>query len=120
MNEKETRTLSPVVASIILIAVVVAVSIAVAAWMGALNFKFMEKSNEQLLVTIPAYDNATHIWIDDSEWTTQTFEGFHTLPYSFNVSTSSQFNIKVTYYEQCGNGTYLQIGEEMFLIKGES
>jgi len=37
---KSKRALSPVVASIILIAVTVAVSIAVAAWMGALTFTF--------------------------------------------------------------------------------
>ena len=36
------KALSPVVASIILIAVTVAVSIAVAAWMGALTFTFMK------------------------------------------------------------------------------
>jgi hypothetical protein len=41
--------LSPVVAAIILIAVTVAVSIAVAAWMGALTFTFME--TEQLTYT---------------------------------------------------------------------
>jgi flagellin-like protein len=38
---KNTRALSPVVASIILIAVTVAVSVAVAAWMGALTVGFM-------------------------------------------------------------------------------
>jgi archaeal flagellin N-terminal-like domain len=37
---KNRKALSPVVASIILIAVTVAVSIAVAAWMGALTFTF--------------------------------------------------------------------------------
>ena len=36
------KALSPVVAAIILIAVTVAVSIAVAAWMGALSFTFMK------------------------------------------------------------------------------
>ena len=46
---KSRKALSPVVASIILIAVTVAVSIAVAAWMGALTFTFM--GTEQL--TIP-------------------------------------------------------------------
>jgi flagellin-like protein len=35
---KSRRALSPVIATIILIAVTVAVSIAVAAWMGALTF----------------------------------------------------------------------------------
>jgi len=37
---RSKKALSPVVASIILIAVTVAVSIAVAAWMGALTFQF--------------------------------------------------------------------------------
>jgi flagellin-like protein len=39
---KSRKALSPVVATIILIAVTVAVSIAVAAWMGALTFTFMK------------------------------------------------------------------------------
>ena len=46
---KNTKALSPVVASIILIAVTVAVSIAVAAWMGALSIGFMQ--TEQLSIT---------------------------------------------------------------------
>jgi flagellin-like protein len=48
---KSRKALSPVVASIILIAVTVAVSIAVAAWMGALTFTFTQ--TEQ--VTFTAY-----------------------------------------------------------------
>ena len=46
---KNAKALSPVVASIILIAVTVAVSIAVAAWMGALSVGFMQ--TEQLSIT---------------------------------------------------------------------
>ncbi len=46
---KSKKALSPVVASIILIAVTVAVSIAVAAWMGALSVGFMQ--TEQLSIT---------------------------------------------------------------------
>jgi archaeal type IV pilus assembly protein PilA len=46
---KNTKALSPVVASIILIAVTVAVSIAVAAWMGALTVGFM--ATEELKIT---------------------------------------------------------------------
>jgi len=46
---KNAKALSPVVASIILIAVTVAVSIAVAAWMGALSFNFM--NTEQVTFT---------------------------------------------------------------------
>jgi flagellin-like protein len=49
MNTKSRKALSPVVASIILIAVTVAVSIAVAAWMGALTFSFT--ATEQLSIT---------------------------------------------------------------------
>jgi flagellin-like protein len=47
--KKNAKALSPVVASIILIAVTVAVSIAVAAWMGALVVGQME--TEQLKIT---------------------------------------------------------------------
>jgi len=46
---KSKKALSPVVASIILIAVTVAVSIAVAAWMGALTFTFT--ATEQVSIT---------------------------------------------------------------------
>jgi len=48
------KALSPVVAAIILIAVTVAVSIAVAAWMGALTFTFMKA--EQLEVVGYTWD----------------------------------------------------------------
>ena len=46
---KSKKALSPVVAAIILIAVTVAVSIAVAAWMGSLTFTFMD--TEELRIT---------------------------------------------------------------------
>jgi flagellin-like protein len=48
MNTRSRKALSPVVASIILIAVTVAVSIAVAAWMGALSFNFMNTEQGQI------------------------------------------------------------------------
>jgi flagellin-like protein len=53
---KSRKALSPVVASIILIAVTVAVSIAVAAWMGALTFTFMK--TEQLKVLSDTWTGA--------------------------------------------------------------
>jgi flagellin-like protein len=53
--ERSTKALSPVVASIILIAVTVAVSIAVAAWMGALTVGFMGSSS----VTVTNTDFST-------------------------------------------------------------
>lgn len=46
---KNVKALSPVVASIILIAVTVAVSIAVAAWMGALTFTFTKTEELKIL-----------------------------------------------------------------------
>jgi len=53
---KGKKALSPVVAAIILIAVTVAVSIAVAAWMGALTFTFMgtEKVEIQKVTWTPS------------------------------------------------------------------
>ncbi|MCS7123831.1 MAG: hypothetical protein NZ932_00215 [Candidatus Bathyarchaeota archaeon] len=47
---KSRKALSPVVASIILIAVTVAVSIAVAAWMGALTFTFMRTESYNIVL----------------------------------------------------------------------
>jgi flagellin-like protein len=49
---RSRKALSPVVASIILIAVTVAVSIAVAAWMGALTFNFMGSSSMTITNTL--------------------------------------------------------------------
>ena len=53
---KSAKALSPVVASIILIAVTVAVSIAVAAWMGGMSVGFMQ--TEQLSITNVAWSGA--------------------------------------------------------------
>ena len=55
---KNAKALSPVVASIILIAVTVAVSIAVAAWMGGLVGGFMG-ATEQAEVRTLAFSNST-------------------------------------------------------------
>ena len=57
MNRRSKKALSPVVASIILIAVTVAVSIAVAAWMGALTFQFT--ATEQINITNMAFQTGT-------------------------------------------------------------
>jgi flagellin-like protein len=56
-HRKSKRALSPVVASIILIAVTVAVSIAVAAWMGALSVGFMQ--TEQLQLKTPVFGDGS-------------------------------------------------------------
>ena len=49
---RSKKALSPVVAAIILIAVTVAVSIAVAAWMGALTFGFMSGSEQVKIIGV--------------------------------------------------------------------
>jgi flagellin-like protein len=46
---KNRRALSPVIAAIILMAATVAVSVAVAAWMGALTFTFTETAQLEIL-----------------------------------------------------------------------
>ena len=71
---KNRKALSPVVASIILIAVTVAVSIAVAAWMGALSFGFMS-SGEQLQLGNPWNWQTTvdrHVYINVTNGGTST------------------------------------------------
>ena len=59
---KSKKALSPVVASIILIAVTVAVSIAVAAWMGALTFSFMA-GTEEATISYVTWPDADQIYI---------------------------------------------------------
>ncbi len=53
------KALSPVVASIILIAVTVAVSVAVAAWMGGMTLGFM--NTEQLKITNVGFNAADEV-----------------------------------------------------------
>jgi flagellin-like protein len=55
---KSKKALSPVVAAIILIAVTVAVSIAVAAWMGSLTMGFTE--TEQLNIVSLSFDTTNN------------------------------------------------------------
>ena len=56
---KSIKAVSPVVASIILIAVTVAVSIAVAAWMGALTVGFM--GTEELKITKAEFPSGAYV-----------------------------------------------------------
>jgi len=56
---RSRKALSPVVASIILIAVTVAVSIAVAAWMGALTIGFMQGGEQVEIRNIAFNDDGT-------------------------------------------------------------
>ena len=56
--KKNAKALSPVVASIILIAVTVAVSVVVAAWMGGMSVGLMGNA-EQVTITNIAFDKDT-------------------------------------------------------------
>jgi flagellin-like protein len=60
--KKNTKALSPVVASIILIAVTVAVSVVVAAWMGGMTIGLMG-SAEQVSITNVAIPSANTIQV---------------------------------------------------------
>ena len=59
-SRKNEKALSPVIATIILIAVTVAVSVVVAAWMGALTIGFMGNA-EQGSITNTAYVSNTAV-----------------------------------------------------------
>jgi flagellin-like protein len=69
---RSKKALSPVVASIILIAVTVAVSIAVAAWMGALTFTFMK--TEEIAFTAEVW-GSNHINITMTTRSDVVFSG---------------------------------------------
>jgi flagellin-like protein len=66
---KNIKALSPVIASIILIAVVVAVSIAATTWMGSISFNFMEV--DDLRIT-------GHSWASDTSYIDLTIKNFGT------------------------------------------
>jgi flagellin-like protein len=55
---RSRRALSPIVASIILIAVTITISVAAAAWMGALSFNFM-RTEELKIISVEFPDENT-------------------------------------------------------------
>ena len=108
---KNAKALSPVVASIILIAVTVAVSIAVAAWMGALTVGFMD--TEQVAFSAVTFDTTTetvafdlkntgtspevisYIYINDASATITT--GYDALPVTLEANTAAtSFNVTIS------------------------
>jgi archaeal type IV pilus assembly protein PilA len=103
MNTRSRKALSPVVASIILIAVTVAVSIAVAAWMGALTFNFMATEQGQVTnLTFTANSIAatlqntgtTPITIQEA-WVNGVKQTVGTLPVT--VPGNNQTTVTITY-----------------------
>jgi len=105
---KNVKALSPVVASIILIAVTVAVSIAVAAWMGALTFTFtnteqiqvtnMEFIQSNTIIRVTMNNTGTspvtinEVWVNNIKQTTTT----PTLSHNILANTGVALNITYT------------------------
>jgi flagellin-like protein len=114
---KSRRALSPVVASIILIAVTVAVGIAVAAWMGALTISFTrvhEKYNFD--VPIPIYPNATHA----SFAVEFQHRDFVPLPWNITYNSSSETLIlTVTFWRQVGPFAFEELCTKRYMIVAE-
>ena len=116
------RGLSPVVATIILIAVTVAVSIAVAVWMGALTFTFMQPKNPVFTynIEIPSFQNATHcIFAMWDSW--NIYNESKTLvpvPYTFEASARQDVRcpLYVHYYESLGEGVFRDLGVQTFMV----
>jgi flagellin-like protein len=114
---RSRKALSPVVASIILIAVTVAVSIAVAAWMGALTFNFMateqgQISNLQFTTTNPQNITVTflntgttpititQVWINNVQ---------QVGPFMWNTTNTSTYTITANSVATCGITTFTGI-----------
>lgn len=115
MKSKSRKALSPVVASMILIAVTVAVSIAVAAWMGALTFTFMYKYKyENEIFVVPEAFNATHIQIHGLV-SNQT--GISELPVTIKFSMNyDEVTITIDYYIQVSEGLFEKLGTREYTL----
>jgi flagellin-like protein len=96
---KNAKALSPVVASIILIAVTVAVSIAVAAWMGALTVGFMGSSS--MTVTNVAFTGTNTITVDAKNTGTKTV----------TIASIKINNAAVTTWSANGTSTSVDAGD---------
>jgi len=109
------KALSPVVASIILIAVTVAVSIAVAAWMGALTTGFM--ATEELKITNAEFSdtNKVTVLVKNTGTTPVTIsEAYINGKYSQHNTTDAipangQAFVEITYGDNFVDGASYQI-----------
>ena len=111
-TRRSRKALSPVVASIILIAVTVAVSIAVAAWMGALTFSFtateqvnitnmnFDVTNKRIVVTANNTGTTSvtvnEAWVNSVKQTSVTDDLLANLPVTINANQGKVFNITLT------------------------
>jgi flagellin-like protein len=112
---RSKKALSPVVASIILIAVTVAVSIAVAAWMGALTFTFMGTEELKIINVefLPGATEYVNVTMQNTGTTPITVTEIHVgsganlLASSVTVAANSQREERVT--QSWDNGYNYQI-----------
>ncbi|MCJ7559131.1 hypothetical protein MUO79_00755 [Candidatus Bathyarchaeota archaeon] len=125
---RSRKALSPVVASIILIAVTVAVSIAVAAWMGALTIGFMGGSEQVELRSIafsatgsPAVNNnitvavkntgtsavtIQEVWVNNAD---KTSVSANTAGGTLVINANQQIYITITYAWTAGDNYQVKL-----------
>jgi len=112
---RNKKALSPVVAAIILIAVTVAVSIAVAAWMGALTFTFM--GTEELKITNVEFLSGNHVNITLQNTGTSPITvneiyisgSTNLLPSSITLPANSPQEVQVDYSWQSGYSYQIKV-----------
>jgi len=110
---KSRKALSPVIASIILVAVTVAVSIAVAAWMGALTFSFTktDQFNIASVNFLPA-GGSTYTSINMTIQNTGSSSWTITSPAQINSAT----NVPVTYTGPGANSFTCAAGKTIYIL----
>jgi hypothetical protein len=101
---------------VMLITVSVAFVIADAVLFGV---TLLSTQRQPITVDVSLYQNATDVYIEDNALGSASYEGWHKLPYSFNVTLASgSLNIKCVYYFEISPQVYKEVGEETFTIKG--
>jgi flagellin-like protein len=123
---KNAKALSPVVASIILIAVTVAVSVVVAAWMGGMTIGLMG-SAEQVSITNVAFSNGNTIQVmvmnaggTDSSISNAFINGVATTAFASPVTVPKSSSITMTFVGTGGtdaNATFTLTSGTSYTIK---
>jgi archaeal type IV pilus assembly protein PilA len=104
--KKNAKALSPVVASIILIAVTVAVSVVVAAWMGGMTIGLMGNAEQASIANIAFGTNQIDVLVQNSGSTTVNITQAYVngagatitnaQPWSVDKSSATTFHITAT------------------------
>jgi flagellin-like protein len=116
---KSRKALSPVVASIILIAVTVAVSIAVAAWMGALTFTFTATEQLQIIQVEFITGGKVNVTLQNTGTSPITITEIHIsggatpsgdlLSIDVTISANSQKEVQVSYQWTAGSNYQVRV-----------